>query len=270
MIWLQKGLCGISLATQTLTIGTLYVALSLFVLIYGFFIIEHPEKWIKQNLESLIEKELSESIDEWNITESSFPKSSERLHYEQLIRHIQNEGLEMILVSMITILCSGMLIMGSKHARSFWFIPWIAQQSFDLMVAVFIYLTRGFHGSAAHIFADFFAFLIYFGFNGYTIFSVMSHYILLKKMSNHSQVIINSVAGAGYTDSGVNYERLSENARAREMSEVQRPQPTSGQDPPPPAFSTLENRVTGDRDSTVTTTTTVENENNRYFSQFSI
>ena len=113
MIWLQKGLCGISLATQTLTIGTLYVviseklstpentlknplpqALSLFALIYGFFIIEHPEKWIKQNLESLIEKELSESIDEWNITESSFPKSSERLHYEQLIRHIQNEGLE--------------------------------------------------------------------------------------------------------------------------------------------------------------------------------
>ena len=78
--------------------------MALLVMVYGFIIIEKPEKLLsspeaedaKGEIEVEVESEVAvaEDAEEADDVEQGEVASTERMHYDQLIRKMQNEGVE--------------------------------------------------------------------------------------------------------------------------------------------------------------------------------
>ena len=91
-------------------------------------------------------------------------------------------------------LVSIMLYLGSKHNRSLYFVPWLTEQIIALSVGIVKSLILAMGGFLLHVsvvegLLAFAAFLV----NALMIYSVASHFLLLRKMKQHSKEIINSV-----------------------------------------------------------------------------
>ncbi|TRY78223.1 hypothetical protein TCAL_15315 [Tigriopus californicus] len=129
-IWLSKGLFGWGLKQQTIATAIFYISLSLISLVMGFVVVSSPESFISDDdkpLQVLAREEDDQLAQEYwyfklNLTEDAFShvenRSRERHHFQTLRMHLINEGIEMVLGSLITIVVSGLVIYGIKKVGS--------------------------------------------------------------------------------------------------------------------------------------------------------
>lgn len=157
--------------------------------------------------------------------------SDERKHYESVLRHIQNQGMELIIGSIISMILCVMLIIGSKQDKSIWFVPWMTEQAIGLVVLAVVGLSKLIGGRVQASAGFVVLFMILYIIFVLCTYAVMSHFMMLRKMKQHSRDIISSVMqGSGY-QTGVNYDRLrDELGQARELQEVGPPTLRNGPD----------------------------------------
>ena len=220
--WAKKGICGIDIRRQTFMIAASYVGLAIIAMIYGFFIIERPERLLPPEETTLIANEtkqeidVAESKDEAEAVENGEIASTEMSHYDRLLRKLQDEGVEIVLGALVTLVFSAMLAFGAKKSKSVWFMPWLIQQSVELAIGVGLFLVYAIAGhkySAEQVVA----FIISVFLAAYFLYAVMSHYLLLRTMDKHSRQVINSVMGEGQYSNAVDYRQIQEayNANAQ-------------------------------------------------------
>ena len=100
----------------------------------------------------------------------------------------------MVVTCLVSCIISILLFIGARHGRSLYFVPWLTEQVIALAVGSIqgLLMAMGgllLHVSVAHGFIAFFIFAISCLF----IYSVTSHFMLLRAMKKHSKEIINSV-----------------------------------------------------------------------------
>ena len=109
------------------------------------------------------------------------------LHYSFL-------SISVILTSIASQSVSVLLYLGSKNNKSLYFVPWMTEQ----IIAMGIGFTKTlimaigglfYHVAASHIIG----FMIIFSINFLFVYSVVSHFVMLRKMKRHSKEIIQSV-----------------------------------------------------------------------------
>ena len=113
-----------------------------------------------------------------------------------------------------------MLYMGAKQNKSLYFVPWLTENVIGLCAGIthaLIMAMSGFLVNAHVIRYVLIGFLIV-SLSTFCIYSVLSHFLLLRKMKKHSKEIINSVmSGNGYQTT--NYDRMTEEL-GREMTVI--------------------------------------------------
>eukprot|EP00093_Oithona_nana_P000456 00456.XXX_1685_2500_1 [CDS] Oithona nana genome sequencing. len=213
-MWMKKGCCGlVDLRTQTMVIAGLYTLLALIGMIYGFVMIQNPEKTFNgsHDIEEVIHEEVEaeegvadlENLenDEENTTDQILmdlangtmdPKAEK---YKELgLLRIQKHGIKVVVTCLVSCIISILLFIGARHGRSLYFVPWLTEQVIALAVGSIqgLLMAMGgllLHVSVVHGFIAFFIFTISCLF----IYSVTSHFMLLRAMKKHSKEIINSV-----------------------------------------------------------------------------
>ncbi|XP_059095641.1 uncharacterized protein LOC131890330 isoform X2 [Tigriopus californicus] len=188
----------------------------------GFVVVSSPESFISDDdkpLQVLAREEDDQLAQEYwyfklNLTEDAFShvenRSRERHHFQTLRMHLINEGIEMVLGSLITIVVSGLVIYGIKKSQSAWLLPWLVIQISELVIGMgmfLVYIMSGVNFSVVGTLSV----LIIFAMSAYLTYATMSYYILMRTLDKHSNNIISSVMdvesyGIG---SSVNYEQLS-------------------------------------------------------------
>ena len=110
--------------------------------------------------------------------------------------HIFIAGLLVCLTSMIV---SILLYIGAKHSRSLYFVPWLTEQVIAICTGVMYSVIMAIGGFLNNIGAwHFIIWAIIFAINVTFVHSVISHFILLRKMKRHSKEIIQSVMNGEY------------------------------------------------------------------------
>ena len=99
-----------------------------------------------------------------------------------------------VVTCLVSCIISILLFIGARHGRSLYFVPWLTEQVIALAVGSIqgLLMAMGgllLHVSVVHGFIAFFIFTISCLF----IYSVTSHFMLLRAMKKHSKEIINSV-----------------------------------------------------------------------------
>jgi len=250
-MWIKRGCCGlIDLRTQTMMIAGFYTLLATIGMIYGFVEINSPEKMMgasNEAVEGIIHEELETSADDnldddddyldaSNITENNITTKiadgsispHDRHHYEMALISIQKRGIKVVVGCAVSIVVSVMLFLGAKQGKSLFFIPWLTEQIVALCVGVIQSLIMAMGGflmgmSIIGGIMGFCVFLISF----FMIYSVLSHFFILRKMKQHSKDIINSVMTVGTSYQTTNYDRMTEEL-GREMTAVPPIRPRGG------------------------------------------
>jgi len=143
----------------------------------------------------------------------SAEKEEENLRLRQLIKHIEGDGVEVLIESALSLTCSLILLHGVRTNRHWLLLPWLLDTMME-MVAGFLQVTvqaarEQWTMSTTHILGV----LLFYFLGGYCLYSVASYQVLLRRMNKNSDQIINSVCQAGgFQDlvGGRNYRRLEE------------------------------------------------------------
>jgi len=135
--------------------------------------------------------------------------------FENLKNFMSNEGLEIIVGSLLKLLCSILLFQGSRLNKHVFFIPWLVEESIEMFGGVIFFVIdtiKTKHGGSYYLFS-----LIFFILGGYFLYSVGSYFNILRRKNINSTIIVQSVsqgvAGIGVSggyQNGLNYQRLEE------------------------------------------------------------
>jgi len=142
------------------------------------------------------------------------PESAEEeRHLRQLIKHIQGDGVEVLIESALSLTCSLILLHGVRTNRHWLLLPWLIDTMME-MVAGFLQVTvQAAREQWAMSTTQILGVLLFYFLGGYCLYSVASYQVLLRRMNKNSDQIINSVCQAGgFQDlvGGRNYRRLEE------------------------------------------------------------
>ena len=87
-----------------------------------------------------------------------------------------------------------MLFLGAKQGKSLFFIPWLTEQIIALSAGIIHGLIMAMGGFLMDIkVLEIILVMVIFVISSFMIYSVLSHFFILRKMKQHSQDIINSV-----------------------------------------------------------------------------
>ena len=104
-----------------------------------------------------------------------------------------------LLVCLTSMIVSILLYIGAKHSRSMYFIPWLTEQVIAICTGVMYSVIMAIGGFLNNIGTwHFIIWAIIFAVNVMFVHSVISHFILLRKMKRHSKEIIQSVMNGEY------------------------------------------------------------------------
>ena len=99
-----------------------------------------------------------------------------------------------VVTCLVSCVISILLFIGARHGRSLYFVPWLTEQVIALAVGSIQGLLMAMGGLLLHV-SIFHGFIAVFIFTVSCIFiySVTSHFVLLRAMKKHSKEIISSV-----------------------------------------------------------------------------
>jgi len=227
-MWLLKrGWFGCAdLRSQSLGIAGLYMIFAGVGIIYGFVMISAPQKIHSHAADEIIEEKIENNIeDEAELKQiaaeiaNGTVSPKEMHHYKDGLFRTQKAGMKSLLVCLTSMIVSILLYIGAKHSRSLYFVPWLTEQVIAICTGVMYSVIMAIGGFLNNIGAwHFIIWAIIFAINVTFVHSVISHFILLRKMKRHSKEIIQSVMnGNGYQTT--NYDRMTEDI-GREMTTV--------------------------------------------------
>jgi len=160
--------------------------------------------------------------------------AEESRHLMQLIKHIQGDGVEVLIESALSLTCSLVLLHGVRTNRHWLLLPWLIDTVME-MVAGFLQVTiQAAREQWTMTTARILGVLLFYFLGGYCLYSVASYQVLLRRMNKNSDQIINSVCQAGgFQDlvGGRNYRRLEEEVWQSEPNlgeELRRAEPQHG------------------------------------------
>jgi len=228
MRWLKKGFCGTSLKKHTYFVVSFDMALSIGAMMLGFVVIVYPEKYISlpdihqddfsREAEDVKEKFLNETnaeiaaagnSSEVERIESGNISSHERFHYLERLKDAQDEGVEVIITAMVTIVTTILLVVGVRKNKSLYFIPWLAENVTAILIAVGVSLIRLLSGTARSVTGTVIGLLIFIPLYSYLVFGVASYFVMIRRMKQHSTQIISSVMqGDGSYQDGIKFDQL--------------------------------------------------------------
>merc|ERR1719209_413201 len=197
------------------------------------------ERGVEDNLsadKSKQEEEETEVVAEDLLEEDiEVPQSEEeRRHLRQLVKHIQGDGVEVLIESALSLTCSLVLLHGVRTNRHWLLLPWLLDTMME-MVAGFLQVTvQAAREQWAMSTTQILGVVLFYFLGGYCLYSVASYQVLLRRMNKNSDQIINSVCQAGgFQDlvGGRNYRRLEEEVWQSEPNlgqELRRAQPQDG------------------------------------------
>jgi len=228
MKWLKKGFCGTSLKKHTYFVASLDMAISLGAMILGFVVILYPARYVSQpdivssdstqvqiDMEEKFSNETSDllaaasNITEVDEIEDGEISSAETHHYRERLKDIQDEGVEVIITAMVTIVTTVLLVLGARKNKSVYFVPWLAENVTAIVIAVGMAVIKLLSGTSKSVTGTVIGLLIFIPLYSYLVFGVASYYVTLRRMKQHSHQIISSVMqGGGSYQDGVNFDRL--------------------------------------------------------------
>jgi len=129
-------------------------------------------------------------------------------HFHQLIRYVENYGLEVIVASFLRLICSAMLVVGARNNREWLVVPWVVEECAEMLtVILYLFLQTAKNGSWSV--NGVLMFIVIYFLGSYFVYSVASYHSLLRRMSKQSQEVISSVCQGGF-QAGSNYQRLED------------------------------------------------------------
>lgn len=228
MRWLKKGFCGTSLKKHTYFVVSFDLALSIGAMLIGFVVIVYPEKYISmpdvvqddfsqtaEEMEKIFTNETNTEIaaavnqSEIERIESGNISSNERFHYLERLKDAQDEGVEVIITAMVTIVTTILLVVGVRKSKSLYFIPWLAENVTAILIAIGVAVIRLLSGTARSVTGTMIGLLIFIPLYSYLVFGVASYFVMIRRMKKHSTQIISSVMqGDGSYQDGVKFDQL--------------------------------------------------------------
>jgi len=224
----KKGFCGTSLKKHTYFVVSFDLALSIGAMLIGFVVIVYPEKYISmpdvvqddfsqtaEDMEKIFTDETNTEIaaavnqSEIERIESGNISSNERFHYLERLKDAQDEGVEVIITAMVTIVTTILLVVGVRKSKSLYFIPWLAENVTAILIAIGVAVIRLLSGTARSVTGTMIGLLIFIPLYSYLVFGVASYFVMIRRMKKHSTQIISSVMqGDGSYQDGVKFDQL--------------------------------------------------------------
>lgn len=175
----------------------------------------------------------------------------EQQYLKRLLRHIQGEGVEVLIEGALSLTCSLILLHGVRTNRHWLLLPWLIDTLLEMVAGFLQVSVQAVREQWKMTPGRILGILVFYFLGGYCLYSVASYQVLLRRMNKNSDQIINSVCqGGGFQDlvGGRNYRRLEEEVwqsepnLGEELRRVQAPDGFSREKKKKNAASTSHNR----------------------------
>jgi len=137
----------------------------------------------------------------------------EQQYLKRLLRHIQGEGVEVLIEGALSLTCSLILLHGVRTNRHWLLLPWLIDTLLEMVAGFLQVSVQAVREQWKMTPGRILGILVFYFLGGYCLYSVASYQVLLRRMNKNSDQIINSVCqGGGFQDlvGGRNYRRLEE------------------------------------------------------------
>lgn len=152
---------------------------------------------IEADFEVIPEDEEKNKALEKNITEElelGHISPQDAKYHSMGLLETQKRGIKVVVGCLVSMIVSIMLFVGSKKNKSTFFVPWLTEQMIAVTVGILQSLIMAMGGFLTHIsVAMGILGALVFTINSLLIYAVLSHFLLLRQMKQHSNQIINSV-----------------------------------------------------------------------------
>eukprot|EP00090_Calanus_glacialis_P022661 TRINITY_DN34944_c0_g1_i1.p1 TRINITY_DN34944_c0_g1~~TRINITY_DN34944_c0_g1_i1.p1 ORF type:complete len:243 (-),score=68.05 TRINITY_DN34944_c0_g1_i1:44-772(-) len=177
-VLIHRGLCGISLRLQCLSIGMTYSILSTIAIFMSSMMLHNPLSFIDLRVAKTVHKHKEISANETNEDDESAMDELESVT-NSLIREVGQNGIEMLIGGFATLIVSVLLIQGIRKNKTSWIFPWVVESIISTVGSFFMFLIRVASPASISVLKAFLV-VFYFAISIYFILSVYSFYMIIK------------------------------------------------------------------------------------------
>jgi len=179
-VLIHRGLCGVNLRVQCMSIGVTYSFLSTIAIFMASMMIHNPIQYVHlENVKTIHEhKEISPNETNIEENEESATDELESL-MNSLIKSVGQNGIEMLIGGIATLIVSLLLIQGIRTNKTSWILPWIVETIVSTLGGFFIFLVQVASPQSISVLKSFLV-VCFFGITVYFILSVYSLYMIIK------------------------------------------------------------------------------------------
>lgn len=199
---LKRGILGCELKIQVLVIGIMYCAISAVWIALGSLLIQKPELF-DQNAkpEKYDVKDSPNVVPNHSLALSGFSDfySEEELAFlignenENSFREIFiYEGKEVVILSIIKLVCSVLLILAVKVTNPLMMVPWLVEELLEMMVGALYLSVQGVKTQSWDS-TSLLPVLLYYSLGLYCVYSVVSYQTLLKRGQNSKDRMVQAI-----------------------------------------------------------------------------
>jgi len=181
-VLIHRGLCGVSLKMQCLSIGITYSIMSTVAIFVASLMLHNPISFINLNLAKTVHNHEDISA---NQTDPQTPEEDESAMDEleevtnRLIREVGQNGIEMLIGGFATLIVSILLIQGIRQNKTSWIFPWVVESIVSCVGSFTMFLIRVASPASISVLKAFLV-VFYFAISIYFILSVYSYYMIIK------------------------------------------------------------------------------------------
>jgi hypothetical protein len=178
-VYIHRGLCGISLKQQCLSIGVTYSLIAFISIVGASMMLHSPISYVVLDSISVDGSRENISVSELEDgTQESTMDQIDRLTNEAL-KEIGANGIELLVEGLTTFLVSVLLILGVRQERTSYIFPWVIVTVLMTAANLVTFIVKISSPQSVTV-AKVFSALMYFCIAGYFILSVFSYYQILK------------------------------------------------------------------------------------------
>lgn len=181
-MYIQRGVCGVTLRLQCLTIGITHIAVSLISIILASLMLRHPLYYLDLNAMGEDASEfanISANSTELEDLEDKTAMDEEERLTRGAIHDVEEEGIELLVGGIASMVTSVLLVQGIRQEKIGLIFPWVIVTILE-MVAAFISFAMRMSSPHPLPFLKIFAAMIYFSISSYFTLSVYSYYQIIK------------------------------------------------------------------------------------------
>jgi hypothetical protein len=181
-VLIHRGLCGVSLKMQCLSIGITYSILSTVVIFIASMMLHNPLSFVDLKMAKTAHTHRDISANKTDLETSGEDESAmDELEHvtSRLIREVGQNGIEMLLGGFATLIVSVLLIQGIRQNKTSWIFPWVVESIVSCVGGFTMFLIRVASPASISVLKAFLV-VFYFAISIYFILSVYSYYMIVK------------------------------------------------------------------------------------------